>query len=156
MSALVIGVGNARRGDDGVGPAVAERLRALAPAELRVLSLSGEPATLLEAWSSADRVVIIDAGIGSGPAGSVHRFEAGAAPLPAALLRSSSHSLGLAEAVELGRALRRLPDELTVYCVLGRAFEPGSPLSPEVAATVDRVARTALAELFPEPQAGAL
>jgi hydrogenase maturation protease len=74
------------------------------------------------------------------------RFEAAAGPLPAALLHASTHSLGLAEAVELARALKRLPKRLTVYGIIARSFEPG-PLSPEVERAVDRLAANLATEL---------
>ena len=44
-----LGVGNAYRGDDAVGPAVAGRVRERAP-ELEVVVREQEPIQLLEAW----------------------------------------------------------------------------------------------------------
>ena len=148
MSALVIGIGNASRGDDAAGLAVAARILRAAPAGVSVLSLSGEPAELLEAWRGSERVWLVDSCSGGGPAGRIHRFEASAGPLPAGLLRASTHSLGLAEAVELARALKRLPKHLTVYCIEASSFEP-RPLSADVAGAVDRLAAELLLELRP-------
>jgi hydrogenase maturation protease len=146
MNALVIGIGNASRGDDAAGLAVAERIRRAAPPGVEVLELSGEPAALVEAWKDRERVLLVDSCSGGGPAGTVHRFEAGAGPLPAALLRASTHSLGVAEAVELARALNRLPHRLTVYGIEADSFRPGA-LSPSVATAVEALSSELLTQL---------
>jgi hydrogenase maturation protease len=64
---------------------------------------------------------------------------AGLAPLPAGVFRSSTHAFGVGDAVELARALGRLPRRVVVYGVEGAGFESGAPLSPAVAAAVDDV-----------------
>jgi hydrogenase maturation protease len=130
----VVGLGNALRGDDAVGLVVARRLRALVPAA-DVIERSGEPAELLETLGDGvEAVVLVDAVSSGGLPGEVHRLDASEAPLPLAA-RASTHGLGLAETIELGRALDRLPPRLLVYGIEGRAFELGAPLSPEVART---------------------
>lgn len=146
MSTLLIGVGNPGRGDDGAGPAVAERLRQDAPAGVEVITLSGEPAALMDAWDGVEHVLLVDSSTGGGPAGRVRCFEAAAGPLPAAQMRNSTHALGVAEAVELARALERLPPRLTVYCIEAGSFEPRG-LSPEVGDAVERLACTLRSEL---------
>ena len=45
------------------------------------------------------------------------------------LFRTSTHLLGVAEAVELGRELDRLPQRLTVYGIEGERFDVGEGLS---------------------------
>ena len=42
---------------------------------------------------------------------------------------SSTHALGLADAVELARSLGRLPQRVVVYGIEGAAFEFGNGLS---------------------------
>jgi hydrogenase maturation protease len=130
---VVIGVGNAARGDDAAGLITARRLGGL--------EHEGDPVALLDMWREADVAVVVDA-VSSGAApGTVHRFDATAAPLPAQLRRSSStHALGLAEAIELGRTLGRLPRQLIVYGLEGERFEAGGELTPAVAAAVEAVA----------------
>jgi len=135
---LILGVGNRYRSDDAVGPLVAERLVALG---FHAREHSGEGAGLIEAWSGAERVVVVDATQSGALPGTVRRLDAVAEPLPAGLFRYSSHQFGLAEAVETARALGRLPSTLVIYGVEGRAFGFGETLSPEVAAAVDEVVR---------------
>jgi hydrogenase maturation protease len=141
----VIGVGNAYRGDDGVGPAVAELVRARAP-ELEVRLCEQEASRLLDAWAGAGLALVVDA-VSSGAApGTVHRFEAADEPIPAAVFRGSTHAFGVAETVELGRALGRLPGRLVVYGVEGEVFAAREGLSPAVAAAVEPL----VAELLEE------
>jgi hypothetical protein len=47
----------------------------------------------------------------------------------------------VAEAVELGRALGRLPPSLRIYGIEAGQFELGSPPSREVLAAVEELAR---------------
>ncbi len=134
----VVGLGNALRGDDAVGLEVARRLRELLP-DADVIAASGEPAALLDALGDgAEEVAIVDAVRSGAPPGAVHRFDAGAAPLPLAS-SASTHGLGLAEAIELGRALGRLPARLVVYGIEGQGYETGAQLSPPVARAAEDV-----------------
>lgn len=130
---VIIGVGNRWRGDDGAGVAVAEALSTVAPAGPRVISHGfGDLTGLLGRWAADDAVIIVDAASAGAPAGLVHRFDAIAAPLPVALCRSSTHAVGVAETVELARALDRLPRALEVLAVEGERFATGQELSPAV------------------------
>ncbi len=136
---LIIGVGNVDRGDDAAGRAVAARLKASAPKDMRVMETDGEATALLALFAEADEVVVIDAAISGAEPGGIERFDAHASPLPAARLGLSSHGFGLAEAVELARALGQLPRRCVVYAIAGRSFALGDPLSPEVEAAVEVV-----------------
>ncbi len=137
---LVLGVGNPSRGDDGAGREVARRLMAWDAPGLVARETSGELADVCEACAGFDDVVIVDAAAGP-PPGRVLRFDGAAAPLPAQVSRASTHGVGVAEAVELLRALGRLPRRLTVYAVAGHDFAHGHGLSPAVARAVEQLAR---------------
>jgi len=136
---LVLGIGNTLRRDDGAGPAVAERLAGQVPEGVEVRSLPGEATGLMDAWAGRDHVIVIDAVASGSPPGTLHRFAAADGPLPAAFSSLSSHGLGLAEAIELSRALRRLPRRLMVYGIEGEDFRAGAGLSPSVEAVVGQV-----------------
>jgi hydrogenase maturation protease len=136
---LIIGIGNADRGDDAVGRVVAERLAADPLGGARVVETDGEVARLLSLLE-ADAVVIVDAASSNDPAGTVHRFDAAGAAIPAAMFSMSTHAMGLAECLELARALGRMPARCVVYAVSAARFDIGTPLSAEVAAVVDHVA----------------
>ncbi len=145
--ALVIGLGNDYRGDDAIGRLVARRLKAMAGDDVRVLEENGEGAALIEAWKGADFVILIDAIHSGGAAGTIHRFDAEAQPIPASFFHYSTHAFSLAEAVELARALNQLPTRLVIYGIEGKTFDSGVGLSPEVEAAADEVLRILKEEL---------
>jgi len=151
---VVIGVGNALGHDDAAGLEVVRRLRTPAntpqPAartEIATLEHEGEPLALLDLWEGAEAVVVVDA-IRSGAApGTIHRVDASSEPLPVRLRGSSStHAVGVGEAIELARALRRLPARVLVYGVEGLRFDAGSGLSEQVQAIVGSLAEAVLRE----------
>jgi hydrogenase maturation protease len=144
---VVVGVGNAERSDDGLGPAAAARLRAILPRAVRVHTVGGELSTLLDAWDGAAAVVLIDAVRSGAVSGTMRRFDAGAAPLPAGLATASTHGLSLAQAIELGRTLATLPPRVIVFGVEARRFGHGHALSPEVEAAVDAVVEAVRVEV---------
>ena len=144
---LVVGIGNPDRGDDGVGPAIARRLRVRVPSEARVLERSGDPLALIDDWDGIPSVIVVDAVAPIGEPGRIHRFDLTDGPVPIAFAPRSTHAFGVAETVELARSLGRLPGDLVVYLVEGERFTTGAPLSPAVAKAVDEVAELIIAEL---------
>jgi hydrogenase maturation protease len=148
LSALVLGIGNDWRSDDAAGLEVARGLRA---AGMRALERGGEPTGLIDVWEGEEHVILVDA-VSSGAApGTIHRFDADAGPLPARLFSASTHHLGVAEAVELGRSLGRLPDKLEVIGIEGSRFGAGRGLSPKVRRAVEALETTLRMEAGPVP-----
>jgi hydrogenase maturation protease len=131
---LIAGVGNDWRGDDAAGLVAARRLRGLLPG-VRVVEVAGDPGALLDLWAEAELAIVLDAVRSGAPPGTIHRLDASA--LPAGLRSASTHALGLADAVELARALDRLPARLELYGIEGAHFEPGEGLTPTVARAVE-------------------
>jgi hydrogenase maturation protease len=126
---------------------VARRVRGLGGGEVTVTIHSGEAIDLLELWRHADALVLIDAVRSGGAPGEVHRIDASSSPIPARFSRSSSHAISAAEAIELGRALGRLPSTVVVYGVEAVRFAAGEPLSPAVEAAVQEAADAVSAEV---------
>ncbi len=131
-AARVIGVGNLYRRDDGVGLYAAKKLRLESLPNLCIVEHDGEGTSLLEAISGADDVILIDATCSGAPPGTVVQFSAHERSLPPDTFGRSSHSFGVAEAVELARSLNQLPPHCTVYGVEGASFEWGMGLTPAV------------------------
>jgi hydrogenase maturation protease len=127
----IIGIGNPDRGDDAAGRHVARILRDRLPG-VDVLELDGEAAQLLDHLVNADSVILVDASYSGGEPGTTRRFDVADSPLPAQRPGASTHGLGACEAIELARALGRLPERCLVYTIEGAHFEPGTPLSPAV------------------------
>jgi hydrogenase maturation protease len=139
---VVVGIGNAMRGDDAAGLEVVGRLRERGPgAGVALRTLEGEGVALLDLWEGACAAVLVDSVRSGAAPGTVRRLDATAEPLPSGLRTSSStHAVGVADAVELARALGRLPRRLVVYGIEGARFDAGAALSPPVAAVIDAVA----------------
>lgn len=138
---LIFGVGNPQRGDDAVGPMVIDSLRErLDPekdrVEMRVLS--GDLVDLGLSWHSDQDVVIVDAMVGGGSPGTIAEFD-GLDGVPLGQGTVSSHTIGIAEAVELARLLNRLPRSLTIISVEGLTFQHFDPPSTAVAASIPLV-----------------
>ena len=137
---VVVGIGHECRGDDVVGLLVARRLAAQSESGLRVIEHGGDGMDLLFAWEGAERVVLVDAVVSGAEPGLVHRIDASKTVLPSALFSSTStHALGLGEAIELGRTLGSLPAEVVVYGIEGACFDTGSTPSGAVLRSVEEV-----------------
>jgi hydrogenase maturation protease len=137
---LLIGLGNLDRGDDGAGRAVARRLLRDEHLDLDVLECAGEATGLMEAWAGHDDVVLVDACRGAGPPGRIHRIAPDEAARVATLRHASTHSLGVAAAIGLARALGTLPRRLAIYAIEASHAREGIGLSPEVERAVEEVA----------------
>jgi len=144
---IVLGIGNRDRGDDAAGPAVARLLRSVLPADIEVVEHSGEAGALLGLIEGATEAYLVDACASGAPAGTVQRFDAQSAALPQGMFGLSTHAFGLAEAIELGRALGQLPPRCVIYAIEAGSFEAGASLSPPVAAAVAEVAVQLRAEI---------
>ena len=144
---VVVGVGNAVRGDDGVGLVVAEQLAGRVPPGVRVVQCEQEPTRLLDAWRGTDTAIVVDACASGAEPGSVHRYDASSVGLPAQTFRSSTHAFGVGDAVELGRALGELPQRVIVYGIEGRDFAAGAPVSDVARAAASLVADAIAGEL---------
>ena len=129
--ALFIGIGNEYRGDDAAGLIAARLIRDAQLDGVAVIENTGDGATLMEAWEGASDVIVIDAAQSGAPPGTIHRFNANERSIPRAAF-TSTHAFGLAEAVELSRALGKLPEKMVIYGIESTALTAGAPLSPEV------------------------
>jgi hydrogenase maturation protease len=137
-SVVVIGIGNGLRGDDAAGLEVARRLADLNElAGIEVRSHEGDGVALLDLWDRAEAVVLVDSARAGGPPGTIHRIDASSVPVHVPLGAISSHAAGVAEAIELARALDMLPSRCLVYGLEGGSFEAGASLTASVAGVID-------------------
>ena len=145
---IVIGIGNPDRGDDAAGPAVARSLRdgvtaapdlgggaarPLPAVRPVIMEHHGEATALILEMTAAEQLFLIDACVSGAPPGTIHRFDVSSVPMPALASGYSTHGFGLAAAVELARAVGRLPRLSVVYAIEGASFDRGAALSPLVA-----------------------
>jgi hydrogenase maturation protease len=140
MSKLIIGCGNADRGDDAAGLLVARRLRAMG---VEAKEESGEAFALIESWRDADddqEVILIDAVVTGSPPGTITVWDARTAPVVSDYFRCSTHAFGVAGAIELARILDLLPPRLLIYGIEAAHFGVGNEPSPEVLHAVEELA----------------
>jgi len=135
----LIGVGNPWRCDDGVGWAVAAAARRRLGDGIAVIETDGEPSRLIDAWTDTGLAVVVDA-MNSGADPGTIRVCRGDAELVQGRKANASHSLGLAEAIALGRAVQRLPQDLVVVGIEVQQTSHGNELSAAVSAAVERAA----------------
>jgi hydrogenase maturation protease len=143
---VVIGIGNAFRGDDAAGREVAKRVQERVPGELDVVVCELEPTRLIDAWEGAELAVLVDAVSSGAEPGTVHRLDATSEPLLSREFRSSTHALGIGETIELARAIGRLPSRVVVFGVEGEAFGSGTGLSAPAEEGVERAVELVLEE----------
>jgi hydrogenase maturation protease len=146
---IALCIGNPQRGDDSVGGAVARALRALLDG-VEIIEEEGEATSVLARLEGADAAFIVDACVSGRAPGEIRRFDLGEGPLPQTGFGASTHGFGLAEALELARALGALPRRCVVYAIEGENFAIGASLSPRVAAAVETVAERLCADILGE------
>lgn len=128
--ALLIGIGHSFRGDDAIGPMVAESLKGIQG--LDVLIHHGEGTDLMERWAGYQTVIIVDATCSGTEPGTIRVWDALADALPAGLFPKGSHVFGLAEGIEMARIMDRLPQAMSIIGIEGRSFTAGDVMTPEV------------------------
>jgi hydrogenase maturation protease len=145
VDALVLGIGNDFRCDDGVGVAVARRIAELRMVGVHVLIDAGDPGSVLDAWTGVPLVIAVDAAkCNAANPGRIRRWS------PQCLADSavvSSHGFGLAQTLSLGEALGRLPNRLVILTVDVDDVSQQPALTPAVAAAVPQVVKVILSEL---------
>lgn len=145
VDAVVVGLGNRYRRDDGVGIVAAGELDRLALPGVRVVTDIVEPMGLLEAWSGARLAVVIDGAASTPPApGRVRRC--GLSDVTT-VDRLSSHGIDLVGTHALGDALGRVPGELVLLTVEVADTGHGAGLTPLVERAVPEVVGMAVAEI---------
>ena len=130
---VIIGIGNMERGDDAAGRQVARLLRHMLAGRADIVEQDGEATTILARLEGAKTAYLIDACMSKAPPGTVHRIDAAEGALPLSSSDLSSHGFGLASAIELARTLGQLPPQTIVFAIEAESFEPGAPLSKDVA-----------------------
>ncbi len=138
--AVVIGIGNDYRRDDGVGPAVAAILAETEPSRVRVVTCAAEPTAVLDAWDGSRVAVLVDAAVGGSP-GQVRTCSL------EELIETrsvSSHELSLRATFELARALGRAPDRVAVVSIGVADTGHGIGLTPAVQAALPEAVRAVL------------
>ncbi len=116
MNTLILGVGNPILTDDGVGIKIARKLKERNP-ELEVTETSEAGIALLDLIVGYDKLIIIDSiRTEKGKPGELYKL--GLEALKPTANLSSSHSIDIATAYEIGRGLGyKMPEHISIYAV---------------------------------------
>ena len=144
---VIVGLGNRFRGDDRAGLELAARLRDRVPPGIEVIAIDGDPTRLLDIFAAAELVLVADAVAADGSSAGVYRFDASDQPIPGAVFGSSTHAFGLADTIELARALGKLNARVLVYGIAGTDFSASDELTPTVLAALEIAGEQMLADL---------
>jgi hydrogenase maturation protease len=137
---LLIGYGNPLRGDDGIGWRVAESAAADPRfAGVRVLTRHQLTPELAVDLSQAELAVLVDARVGSEPAGTIRTEWLDDATAGVAPTGSLTHHVDPAQVVALAERLYGAHPRVAVVSVTVARLDAGDTLSPEVAAAAPRV-----------------
>jgi hydrogenase maturation protease len=151
QGAVLIGVGNSFRRDDGIGPALAAVIGGLDLPGVSVVVSDGEPSRLLDAWSGARLAVVVDAIRRDGvAAGQIHRHRVTDGGMPgdwAPAGSASTHGLGISDAIHLAQVVDRMPERLVVFAVEAADIGYGEQMSQPVDASLPELTQAVLAEL---------
>jgi hydrogenase maturation protease len=120
---LVIGYGNPLRGDDGIGPAVAEGVAALGLPRVRTIAAHQLTPELAADLTDAKLVIFVDAAVGTDPVAAV-RLD-GPATTPSAL----THAVDPRGLVALARAVYGQAPEAWLVTAAGSDFDFRNGLS---------------------------
>ena len=138
-SIKIIGIGNPFRSDDGIGRHITQQIRQYKLPNVDIIEECGEGTSLMEQWNGEEYVIVIDAVSSGGTPGTIHRLVARTDRIPSNFFHYSSHTFGLAEAIELSQILGRIPENLIVYGVECNKFDDGVGISKELRESVETV-----------------
>lgn len=146
--------GNALHGDDGFGPAVAERLRQSGlPPRVEVIDCGIRGLDALGFFEACDDVVLVDAAAGTAPdnvPGQLHRYSPATLPrehAPSATL--GSHGSGIGALLDAVACLVHPSPRITVLAATLAELRPFTPaLSTPIRSAVDDTVATIRTEWF--------
>jgi hydrogenase maturation protease len=148
---LVVGVGNALLGDEGLGVHVVRALAASAapwPEGVRIVDAGTALFDLVPEMARAGRVILVDAIRAGGEPGSVYRSRLEAAnERPGNRGPLSLHEWGVRETLRAMALLGLEPGALTLLGAEPESLEPGMELSPRLAEARDRIVALLTTEL---------
>jgi len=142
----VMGAGNLLMSDDGVGVHVIQVLRTKQglPGDVKLIDAGTAALDVLQFLDDIDRLIIVDAVKGGGPPGTIYQFSPeDVSEEPSR--RLSLHQISLFQALNTRKMLGSTLPGLVIIGVEPKSISPGTSLSPEVQAAVDKVVDTIVA-----------
>lgn len=145
---VVLGMGNVLRRDEGLGVRALQRLceRYRLPEQVELVDGGTVGLELMSYVEGADCLLVLDAALTDGPAGSLLRLEG--ADVPAYLgIRTSPHEVALPDLLAIARLRGVEPREVVALGMQPEVIELGWELSTTVAAQLDHLVDSAVDQL---------
>jgi len=147
---VVIGVGNLLLRDEGVGiHAVRELQKRSLPPGVEVIDGGVAGIRLLDWFSEAQKLLLIDAAEMGLEPGAVARFTPEDVRFQSGDLKLSTHDVALPEVLAIARAVNQCPSEVIILGIQPKEISWGTELTPEVRAAVPKVVELVLEEIDP-------
>lgn len=141
-------------GDDQAGWLTVDALRAAGVQSedgLVIEKLDRPGTSLIPLLDKAAWVILIDAMLGSGPAGRIRHFDQ--ADWPQHTKGLSTHGVGVLDALSLACALGSLPPRIDLYGIEIGSANPGEQAADEIATAAQQLARCIAAAVSPSLRA---
>ncbi len=139
MKTLVLGIGNTLLADEGVGVVAMRALQEMMGAEPTIDFIDGGTLsfTLAAPIAECEALIVFDAAMVGGPAGSVASFEGAAMDVFLGENRKASvHEVGLIDLMVVSQLTERWPARRALIGIQPARVDWGEELSPAVAAGV--------------------
>lgn len=147
---LVLGIGNPLRADDGIGIHIAETLLKTSLENTTVLKKQHAGIELIDDWKDTHLLIVVDAAYSGKQVGTTYFGSYPSDTMAWDLFGYSSHSVSLGEALEIAKALGKLPPKVYVCMIEGGNFSLGESLSPEVEEAIPKAVELIKAKLTTE------
>lgn len=147
---LIAGIGNDLMGDDGLGPAMVQRLAAgyELPPEVELLDLGLAGFGLVDFMTGRDAVILIDMlDVEQHGPGQVLRYSKAELTSGAKALRLSPHEPSLGQTLLAADLMGVGAAEVILIGVVGQRFEMGSGMSEKVTEALPRLEAVLMEEL---------
>lgn len=143
---LILGIGNNLLGDEGIGIHVVRHLSEQHPDPPGITFLDGGTLsfTLAEPIAEHDNLIVVDAARFGQPAGTVRCFEGNQMDRYLTGNRQSVHEVGLMDLLDISRLSGTFPTHRALIGVEPAMLDWAEYPSPQVAPTIEPVARMAL------------
>jgi hydrogenase maturation protease len=132
---LIVGIGSPH-GDDAAGWRVVEELNQRRINSEVALRKARSPLDVLDALEGVQTMIIVDAAAPAGHPGRVTRIVCPVAPDIQTRTTASTHGIGVAEAMQLAKALGRLPKNFQVLAIEAERTGAGDGMSAAVSESV--------------------
>lgn len=147
MKITVLGIGNILLRDEGVGVRVVELLKdSDLPEEVELVDGGTATLNLFPILAETEHLIVIDAVKGGMPQGTLYRLKPKDLK-PTEGSAVSLHDLGLLQALDMAKAIGKMPKSVMIFGVEPKKIDWGMELSPEIEQELPHLATVIIEEI---------